>query len=275
MPIQPNERAELLADYRDSSRLDARIRLHAEYSTNKRGLHRWVFDHFDLPARSRVLDVGCGSGRLWLENKARIPDDWRVILGDLSAGMVRQTRQTLQQCGHPFDFVVLDAQALPFPDDYFDALVANHMLYHVPDRPTAYAEFLRLLRPGGRLFAATNGQHTLPELDDLLHRFIPPQPGARPFGNLFNDNFLDSGFNLEHGGSELNRWFASVTLHRYDDALIVPAAEPLVAYVRASTDLPDDRLAELRRYLDDLLTHDGPLRISKDVGMFEAQKPGE
>jgi SAM-dependent methyltransferase len=250
------------------------MRLHAQYSTNKRGLHPWVFDHLDLPAGSRVLEVGCGSGRLWLENRARIPGDWRVILGDLSGGMVRQARQALQQCGRPFDFVALDAQALPFPDGYFDALIANHMLYHVPNRQEAYSEFRRVLKPGGRLFAATNGRHTMVELDDLLHRFIPLQPGVRPFGNYFNDSFLDSGFNLEHGGAELSRWFALVSLHRYYDALIVPKAEPLVAYVRASTDLPEDLLGEIRRYLDNLIARTGPLRISKDVGMFEAQKAG-
>ena len=45
------------------------------------------------------------------------------------------------------DYAVLDLQALPFPEACFDAVIANHMLYHVPDRPRALAEVQRVLKP--------------------------------------------------------------------------------------------------------------------------------
>jgi len=50
--------------YQQVSRLDARIHLHAQYSTNPQGFHAWVFEHLHLSPTCRVLEVGCGSGRL-------------------------------------------------------------------------------------------------------------------------------------------------------------------------------------------------------------------
>ena len=57
-----------------------------------------------------------------------------------------------------------DVQELPFPDGTFDAAVAAWMLYHVPDRDRAISELARVLRPGGRLVAITNGRDHLAEL---------------------------------------------------------------------------------------------------------------
>jgi ubiquinone/menaquinone biosynthesis C-methylase UbiE len=59
----------------------------------------------------------------------------------------------------------MDVQALDLPDAAFDAVVANWMLYHVPDRPRALAEIRRVLRPGGTLFSATNGDAHVREID--------------------------------------------------------------------------------------------------------------
>ena len=61
-----NERSILQNHYQDASRLDARIQLHAKYSTNTQGLHAWVFEHLRLPAAGHVLEVGCGSGQGFL-----------------------------------------------------------------------------------------------------------------------------------------------------------------------------------------------------------------
>lgn len=58
--------------YHNADKLNARIRLHAEFSTNPYGWLQWVFDHFDLPKYARILELGCGPGNLWLENQARI-----------------------------------------------------------------------------------------------------------------------------------------------------------------------------------------------------------
>ena len=78
-----------------------------------------------------------------------------------------------------FTFAVLDAQALTYPAGAFDAVIANHMLYHVADKARAFAELRRVLVPGGRLYAATNGTDHMRELRALSRRasrqcFYPP-----------------------------------------------------------------------------------------------------
>jgi SAM-dependent methyltransferase len=259
--------------YQDASRLDARMQLHAKYSTNTHGFPAWVFEHLHLPLTCQVLEVGCGSGALWLANHHRIPAGWNVTLSDLSAGMLATAHHQLSPYVHAWRFVVHDAEALPFADGSFAAIIANHMLYHVPNRSTAYAEFCRVLMPSGKLYAATHSKDTMRELEALVQRFHHPRSPASGIARPMNDSRLPSGFNLEHGAAELSQWFSSVTLHRYADALVVPEAEPLVAYIRSTGRLTEDELTRFQDHVEDVMKRNGPIRISKEVGMFEASQP--
>src|SRR5262249_21423877 len=108
IPTMSDARNMLQHHYRDASRLDARIRLHAEYSTNTQGFHSWVFEHLRLPPTCQVLEVGCGSGQLWLANHDRLPAGWNVTLADLSPGMLTTAHHQLSPRGHAFQFVVHD-----------------------------------------------------------------------------------------------------------------------------------------------------------------------
>ncbi len=203
-------------------------------------------------------------------NHHRLPAGWHVTLADLSAGMLATAHHQLNQYGHALRFVVHDAQALPFADHSFDAIIANHMLYHVPNRPAAYAEFCRVLKPRGRLYAATISRDNMHELDALVSHVHPFRSQDRAAAHPISDRRQRTGFNLEHGAEELSRWFAVVTLHRYADALVVPEAEPLVAYIRSIGVLPEDELAGFQHYVAEVIERQGPIHISKDVGMFEA-----
>jgi ubiquinone/menaquinone biosynthesis C-methylase UbiE len=186
--------------------------------------------------------------------------------------MLREARQQLHACGHPLQFVVSDVQALPFADGCFEAVIANHMLYHVPNRAAAYHEIRRVLKPGGRLYAATSSRDHLRELDDLMNMFRLSGFQGPETGSLISDRRLSTGFNLEHGASELTQWFSSVILHRYDGALVVLEVEPLVAYVRSRGYLTEDALARFQRYVEAHIERDGPIHIRKDGGMFEAHR---
>ena len=269
----PDARSLLQNHYHDASRLDARIQLHARYSTNPQDFHSWVFAHLHMPPTCQVLEVGCGSGQLWLVNRHRLPAGWDVTLSDLSAGMLATAHHQLSPYGHAFRFVVHEAQALPFAAHSFDAIIANHMLYHVPNRRAAYAEFCRVLKPGGRLYAATISRDNMRELDALVARVHPLHAPGSTVARPMNDRRQRTGFNLEHGATELSQWFGSVTLQRYADALVVPEAESLVMYVRSTGRLTEDELTRFQDYVQDLIAQHGSIRISKDVGMFEAAQP--
>src|SRR4051812_45365540 len=96
MSIRPNEPTYTRQQYATSANLDARIALHQNYSTAAQHFHDWLFDHVSLPANSKVLEIGCGSGALWQHVFARVPKDWHLILTDYSFGMATQACANLQ-----------------------------------------------------------------------------------------------------------------------------------------------------------------------------------
>jgi ubiquinone/menaquinone biosynthesis C-methylase UbiE len=252
--------------YKDSSNLDARAAIHQRFSTNPYGWMNWVFDHLlKLPEDANILELGCGPGYLWKENSSRIPTGWRITLSDLSSGMLDAAWRNLVVTGRAFQFKEIDAQSIPFEEGTFDAVIANHMLYHVPDRPKAMAEIKRVLKPGGTLIATTVGENHMKQMNDWLS-----QASGGELQGVFALPFI-----LENGAEQLQEFFGSVTLSRYDDNLEVTLAEPIFAYIRSgisASDLQEDELAKLRLDLEKELQEKGKILISKDSGLFEAVK---
>jgi ubiquinone/menaquinone biosynthesis C-methylase UbiE len=264
-PFRGNDREYLRTEqYRDSSNLNARIGLHERFSTNPHGWHRWVFDQLALAPDARILELGCGPGTLWAENRERIPPGWQMVLTDLSAGMIDEAGRALDGRPRRISFAVADAQAIPFATTSLDVVIANHMIYHVPDRAQALAEIRRVLRPGGRLYATTVGVDHMRELHRWLRAIAPHLTPEATGGNPFN---------LENGREQLAPWFSRVTRHLYEDALVVTEAEPLIAYLRSGryqSVLIGDRLAELTRSVEQEIAESGAVRITKASGMFVA-----
>ena len=226
--------------YKDSSNLDARVAIHQRFSTNSYGWHSWVFDKLlTLPENAKILELGCGPGYLWKEKMSRIPAGWSITLSDLSPGMLDAAWRNLVVTGRAFQFKEIDAQSIPFEDETFDAVVANHMLYHVPDRPRAIAEIKRVLKAGGRLIATTVGENHMKEMNDWLTRVSGGQ-----LSGMYSLPFV-----LENGGEQLGEFFDSVSLFRYQDSLEVTEVEPVIAYLRsgiAASDLLEHELARVR-----------------------------
>lgn len=252
--------------YRNASNLNVRIRLHQRFSTNQYGWPRWIFDQLSLPPRCRVLELGCGPGDLWRENSSRIPAGWKVALSDSSLGMLRQATGGLNS-NHPLQFCVIDAQSIPMGTESFDAVIANFMLYHVPDKPKALAEVQRILKPDGRFYAATVGERHLQEISALVSRFDPQLASWR--------EQLSDSFTLENGAAQLAGGFADTELRRYEDSLVVTEAAPLVSYiVSGRVGLSADEQSALASFVEqELQVHGGKLHITKDVGVFVASNP--
>jgi SAM-dependent methyltransferase len=247
--------------YRDGANLSARVELHRRFTTNPDGWYRWVFDRIAPAPGAAVLEIGCGTGNLWLENRDRLPPALRLVLADLSPGMVATARARLGDLAARPACLAADARALPFAGGSFDAVVANHVLYHVPDREWALAEVRRVLRRGGRFVAATNGRGHLRELDELVLGVAPEaarERGAERFG-------------LENGADQLRPWFAGVVRHDYPDALAITEVEPVVDYVRSTPAreiLDETRLDRLRAAVAATIAERGVFRATKAVGLF-------
>ena len=263
--------------YRDASNLNARGSLHARFGTNPYPWFRWLYDQLLTlaPADARILEVGCGPAGLWVENLDRLPSSWRVTLTDLSEGMAATARERLSAAGAPADAFTIqpaDIESLPFADASFDVAVANHMLYHVPDRPKALAELRRVLRPSGALLAATNGQDNMRELDALFDGFVSAHD--REWKASFRRPFT-----LENGADQLAPYFDAVEIRPYEDSLRVTDEAARVAYCR-SIDIPGlrepDRQTTLAARIHERMTAQGGIfPITKSVGAFTARaRPG-
>src|SRR5215217_4049270 len=162
---------QLIHQYGTSQNLAVRIDVHERFSTNPYRWMPWVFDHFDFPEPCRVLELGCGVGKLWLENADRIRPTWTITVSDFSAAMLEKTKANLADVHADFDFRQINVEHIPFEPETFDAVIANHMLYYARDLDRAIAEIGRVLKPGGRLYASTNGMRHLKEIDDLIVNF--------------------------------------------------------------------------------------------------------
>ena len=254
----------LLTDqYTNASKLKARMQLHERFSTSNQDWHGWVFEQFAFPRGARLLELGCGPGTLWQKNLASIPANWEITLSDFSPGMIQEAQQNLEQSHGNFSFQVVNAQAIPFADDTFDGIIANHMLYHVPDRAQAFAEIRRVLRSQGRFYAATNGEKHLQEIDTLMEQAGIP----------INGTVGISEFTVENAAAQLAPWFSQIELRDYKNGLRVTEAEPLIAFILSavkSESVDTQKLQKLRDSIYHELSTNGSIAITKATGLFIA-----
>jgi len=265
-PTNPRRDDALERQYRDASNFNARIALNVRFSTNPYRWNRWLFDQLDLPAHARLLELGGGTAIFWRANSPRVPSGWNLVLSDFSRGMVGEARANLNRAHLKFSLLQCDAQSLPFRDGEFDAVIANHMLYHVPDRARAFAEIRRVLRPGAKLYASTIGRSHMREADQISERIFgfPMMAGVA------------ERFGLETGRDQLAPCFDDVEIRRYKDSLVVTEGEPLVAYLLSmapASAVTAGQLAALKELIAEELRARGSIAISKDSGLFVARRP--
>lgn len=251
------------SQYRDSSNLDARAGIHQRFSTNPYGWFNWVFDALlKLPENANILELGSGPGYMWKECAHGIPPTWQIMISDLSPGMLDAAWRNLVVTGRSFKFEQIDAQTIPYPDGTFDAVIANHMLYHVPDRKKALSEICRVLKPDGRLFAGTCGKDHMHEMWDQLEHVSPIQRWT-----------ITSSFTLENGKEQLQEFFPHVEIFTYEDNLRVRDVSALVAYVRSMTstsEFSEEQYQSIERHFTEAMKSNGEIFITKASGLFLA-----
>jgi SAM-dependent methyltransferase len=255
--------------YRDPTKLSARIDLHTKYRTAAVAWFPWLAAQIDWPQTGDVLEVGCGPGSLWAEAATELPTNLRLTLTDLSPGMVEAARDRTRALSHVevVDTRVADAQTLPFGDDAFDVVIANHMLYHVPDPAMAVAEFARVLHADGLMLAATNGPHDLRELWEIRSEvFGGPPKSVNPevFGSIT-------------GGPILHQSFGSVVWREYANTLRCTLPDDVITFLTSAPpgeDASPGQLTHLRQVVAGRFSRGrGVFTVSKETGVFLAREP--
>lgn len=257
--------------YHNAVRLQARIQLYDQFSWNKIGWHQWFFEHLGSLPHLKVLELGCGDAALWRRNVKLIPETWNITLTDLSAGMLEQARMSLGAHSGRFKFLLADAQAVPFHDNEFDIVIANHMLYHVLDMNRAVSEMHRVLKPGGCLYTSTMSKSHLQEIEQLTQAFDPCIQVLDP---------VMERFHLDNGREILQASFTAIEQIRFEDYMLIVEVQPLIQYMtstpmNAREILVGEKLDQFITYLRAKIAEQGSLYITKDSGFFLARKMQE
>lgn len=135
--------------------------VHAHSPTIRR-LHELLSSH---PPAS-VCDVACGPGHLALSFAGQAS---RIVGVDAAPNMLRQFEKLARERGVNVETVPADAEAVPFPDNTFDAVVSRLAPHHFPDAAKAVHEMARLAKPCGRVAVIDLEGNEIPTLDDFNH----------------------------------------------------------------------------------------------------------
>jgi len=251
----------LKAQYRDSNNLNARVQLHEKFSIGKHRWQIWVFDQIQSNKKFSILELGCGTGELWLQNKSRINKEWNITLSDFSEGMVQKAQEKLAGIKN-IEYKVFGVESIPFPAKFFDVIVANHVLFHAENIENAIVEIARALKDDGIFYAATNGEGHMKEIFDII------------FETTGKDLTKAScSFTAENGMDILSKEFSRVSVRSYPDGLEVTEMESLLAYIMSMEYFFSEKeKAEIRKNLEQRFLRNGMVKITKETGLFIAQK---
>lgn len=256
--------------------LRIRQETHDRYSVPQINFPNWALDCVQWRGDETILDVGCGPGRWYEAVQGKIPNGTYYGL-DMYASMIRSHPATQK-------LMLSDAQHLPFPDGSFDVVMANHMLFHVPDMEQAILECRRVLKPGGIFISTTNSVHNMPELQVLMRRavtlLVPPGTTNIQVPLAHTDMYT-----LESGTRLLSRHFYAIVRYDLPSALVFPTVEPVLAYLESTRSirepqLPpgilwDDAMMIVREQINRLIDHFGELVINKLAGVLVATDKGD
>jgi len=252
--------------YQNATNISSRINLHSLYSQNKQGWFPWIFQQCHIKPRLRILELGCGDGTLWTDNLALIPEDISITLSDISSGMLRDARRAIGSSDTRFAFRAFDCKKIPYKDESFDLVIANHVLFYCDDIPAVLKEICRVLSPEGHFLCSAYGKAHMQEVSQLVEDFDDRI--------VLSADKLYERFGRENGQKILEPFFPDAKWLSYEDFLLVQDAEPLISYVLSCHGNQNqyilDHYKEFRAFATKK-TAKG-FRITKDAGVFLCEK---
>lgn len=254
----------LVEQYKNSNNLNVRIQLHSNYSVNSEGWFNWLFNKIDFSRINRLLEVGCGNGNLW-ENQKLDLRNREIFLSDISEGMISEVRKKL---GRNFNCIVFDCQQIPFKDEYFDALIANHVLFYLHNVEKGLLEINRVLKQGGIFYCSTYGKNHMQEITKIVKEY--DSKIELSYGKLYEI------FGLDNGEDILKKHFRKVKKIEYPDSLIINEAKPLVDYIMSchgnQNEIITPKIDDFYSYIENMIQKNGAIHITKQAGMFICEK---
>ncbi|GAB3464630.1 hypothetical protein GCM10027570_52610 [Streptomonospora sediminis] len=245
-------------------------------ATSRQRLYDLQQPRFDLPAiaigalaghHRTVLDLGCGEGEYLHRLRSERPAATTIGI-DAEPGMVDDL---------PGPVLCADAAVLPVKNACVDAVLAMHLLYHLPDVDSALAEIGRVLTPGGILIASTNAEDDKQELDDLWQAAAGDVLGA---GQVPHRTRLSDRFPLDTGADRLREDFADVEVQELTGSIEVGEPALVLDHLgsyrawAAQAGVPFGAiLRRARERLEQAIETAGTFTITTRQGVIFAQRP--
>ncbi len=259
----------LKKQYQNASNISSRIDLHSLYSQNRQGWFPWVYEQCGIQPEMKILELGCGDGSFWAQNQNKLPENCKVVLSDISKGMVRDARRTLKEKDKEgnsrgkFICKVFPCEQIPYEDDSFDVVLANHVLFYCDDVPVVLKEIRRVLKPGGVFICSTYGAKHMSEISRLVQGFDDRI--------ILSAHKLYQHFGKENGKDILQEYFSEIHWKQYEDSLLVTDAQPLISYILSCHGNQNqfilERYKEFQTYVKKQMGDTG-FFITKDAGIF-------
>ena len=198
----------------DPARLVAGMEETAQWPAVKR-LRSWERGRLRISAEDAVLDVGCGAADVLAEIAGIVGHDGQAVGVDASEQMLTAARARAESLGVSMDLRLGDAGSLPFDDETFDVVRCERTLQWVDDPTKAIAEFVRVLRPGGRVCVTdTDWRTLLPDhpSPELVGRFFDAMAAIRgdkmSIGSRLVNLLRDAGVAGVDATAETHMWLA-------------------------------------------------------------------
>ena len=225
----------------------------------------WLFEKYEFSNGYRILELGCGNGGQWENRIQNLPAGCTLVLSDFSEGMVSMVWDRYKHHKNMLS-AKIDIQNIPFPDNCFDVVIANYMLYHIPDIDAALSEVKRILKANGKFYSATNGNGGMRFF--LQNAFSQANPSISAYAK-------DITFSLQNGKDLLSSYFDSVQRFDYEDALLVTETRDLIDWLKSTVSMSnftEDDSDDLYGYFESIRQREGVIRIPKETGLFVSTK---
>ena len=251
----------VIEQYQSIRQLHKKIDFHTRFSNNPIPWFLWLYQHMEVVKANKLLEIGCGNGELWRYNTMNLRNR-EFFLTDYNKSMLEEAKLIN---GNDFNYLSMDGQDITFKDEYFDQIIANHVLFYFSSINKGLFEIWRVLKKDGYLYASTYGKDHMKEIRILLKEYDKHIK--------LHDNIC---FTIENGEQLLSEQFRNISFTPYNDFLLVDDVDALVDYIMLCSgnqkEIIGKDIQKFKQFVQGKMKNNGHIKITKNVGLYICQK---